>query len=197
MTHCPINNKGEKVEAHIQQVNLEDNAYVSDMYVGNPPQKIRGLFDTGSTNTWVLNKKVKLPHGAEKEYSFDDTASKSAKKTGQSAIIQFGSGALAGHFMQDDIRLGTCDGVKSSGQIHISGQKFGNVEKQSTIFTGHNFEAIVGLAYPALAEKGVTPVFDEMINQGLLKNNIFAFYLTNKQAEGRGIPSVLPFSYSE
>jgi len=25
------------------------------------------------------------------------------------------------------------------------------------------------MAYPALAEKGVTPVFDEMINQNLLK----------------------------
>lgn len=63
-------------------------------------------------------------------------------------MIQFGSGALAGHFVTDDIRLGTCDGEKSTGQIHIKGQKFGNVEKQSTIFTGSNFEAIVGLAYP-------------------------------------------------
>jgi len=60
-------------------VNLEDNAYVSDMYVGNPPQKVRGLFDTGSTNTWVLNKKVKLPHNIEKEFSFDDKSSKTAK----------------------------------------------------------------------------------------------------------------------
>ena len=69
------------------------------------------------------------------------------------------------------------------------------MEKQSTIFTGSNFESIVGLAYPALAEKGVTPVFDEMINQKLLKNNVFAFYLTNKQAEGLGIQSDLTFGY--
>ena len=54
---------------------------------------------------------------------------------------------------------------------------------QKTIFTGSNFEAIVGLAYPALAEKGVKPVFDEMIDQKLLKDNIFAFYLTSKQME--------------
>lgn len=65
--------------------------------------------------------------------------------------------------MTDDVRVGTCD-ASSSGQIHIKNQKFGNVEKQSTIFTGHNFEAIIGMAYPQLAEKGVTPVFDEMIN---------------------------------
>lgn len=73
--------------AHIQQINLEDNAYVSNMYVGNPPQKIRALFDTGSTNTWVLNKKVVLPKNATKEYSFDETASKTFVKTNQRAII--------------------------------------------------------------------------------------------------------------
>lgn len=52
--------------------------------------------------------------------------------------------------------------------------KFGNVEQQKTIFGA--FDAIVGMAYPQFAEKGVTPLFDEMKNQKLLKNNLFAFY---------------------
>jgi hypothetical protein len=59
VTHCPINQNGP-VTAHMNQINLSDNAYVSEFYVGNPPQKLRGLFDTGSTNTWVLNKNVDL-----------------------------------------------------------------------------------------------------------------------------------------
>jgi len=67
----------------------------------------------------VLNKKVVLPNNAVKEYSFDDTASKTAKKLDQNAHIQFGSGSLSGHFMTDDMRVGSCDGSKSSGQIHI------------------------------------------------------------------------------
>ena len=110
-------------------------------------------------------------------------------------MIQFGSGALSGHFMTDDVRVGTCDGSTSSGQIHITNQKFGNVEKQSTIFTGSNFEAIVGMAYPALAEKGVKPVFDEMMDQHLLKDNLFAFYFTSKQAENLGLQSDMTFGY--
>ena len=113
ITHCPINTNGP-VEAHMQQINLADNAYVSEFYVGNPPQKLRGLFDTGSTNPWILNKNTDIG-GASKELSYDDTASKSAKKTNQRAAIQFGSGALMGHFMTDDLRLGSCDGSKSSG----------------------------------------------------------------------------------
>jgi len=162
VTHCPIN-EGVPVTAHIFQMNLDDNAYVSDMYVGNKPQLVRALFDTGSTNTWILNSKVQLPGNAQKQRAFDSDASSTYHPTDQRATIYFGSGSLAGHFVIDDVRLGSCDGTKSSGQIHIKNKRFGNVEKQSTIFTGSNFEAIVGLAYPSLAEKGVTPVFDEMI----------------------------------
>jgi hypothetical protein len=51
------------------------------------------------------------------------------------------------------------------------------------------------MAYPALAEKGVTPVFDEMKNQKLLKDNIFAFYLTSKKSEHAGNKSDLTFGY--
>lgn len=43
------------------------------------------------------------------------------------------------------------------------------------------------MAYPALAERGVKPVFDEMIDQQLLKKNLFAFYFTTKQAENLGL----------
>jgi len=51
------------------------------------------------------------------------------------------------------------------------------------------------LAYPALAEKGVTPVFDEMMKQSLLKNNVFAFYLTSKHNEAMGLKSDLTLGY--
>ena len=51
------------------------------MYVGNPPQKVRALFDTGSTNTWILNKKTELGGHKAKEFSFDDAASKTSNKT--------------------------------------------------------------------------------------------------------------------
>lgn len=80
ITHCPINKPGEKVQAHITQSNLDDNAYVSEMYVGNPPQLLRALFDTGSTNTWVLSNTVDL-HGASKERSYDNLTSETAKFT--------------------------------------------------------------------------------------------------------------------
>jgi len=59
--------------------------------------------------------------------------------------------------------------------VEIENQQFGNVESQSHIFTGSNFDAIVGLAYPRLALKNIKPLFDEMKDQHLLKHNMFAF----------------------
>ena len=111
--HCPLNIDGTPSQVHLYQTNLEDNAYISEVFVGNPPQKIRALFDTGSTNTWILNKAVTLQGNAEKEYSYDDSSSCTAVKLTQRAAIQFGSGALAGHFMTDDLRVGTCDSSSS------------------------------------------------------------------------------------
>ena len=107
------------MRAHIFQQNLADNAYVSDIYVGNPPQPIKALFDTGSTNTWILNSKTTLPNGAEKDRSFNAEVSSSFHSTEQQAKIYFGSGNLAGNFVTDTVRLGTCDG-KSSGQVVIN-----------------------------------------------------------------------------
>lgn len=157
------------------QQNLSDNAYIGEIFVGNPPQKVRALFDTGSTNTWILNKELKDTLLKGGDYSYNHKASKTNQISEKGASISFGSGSLSGHFHSDDMRLGSCEG---GGQIVIKNQQFGNVEEQKTIFEGE-FEAIVGLAYPELAQPGIKPVFDQVMEQKLLKENIFAFYLTS------------------
>lgn len=69
------------------------------------------------------------------------------------------------------------------------------MEREDSIFR-ENFDAIVGLAYPTFAERGITPVFDNMINQKLLQDNLFAFYLTSKMDEEmEGLDSELTFGY--
>lgn len=158
-------------------------SYMADIYIGTPSQKIRGLFDTGSANTWILNKMTK-PEGAT--YAYDNAASNTSQSFAQAAKITFGSGELSGHFYTDDLAIG-----QGEHAIKIKNQKFGNVEQQTGIFNGE-FEAIIGLAYPSLAETGVTPVFDNMMGQKLLKDNLFAFFLTIKAEE---MESDLTFGY--
>lgn len=47
----------------LQMYNDADEAYMADVYIGTPPQKIRAIFDTGSANTWILNAAVKRING--------------------------------------------------------------------------------------------------------------------------------------
>lgn len=47
-------NKDGKV-AEIPLVNIENYNYIGTVYIGNPPQPTRGIFDTGSSNFWALS----------------------------------------------------------------------------------------------------------------------------------------------
>lgn len=88
-----------------QMYNDHDMAYFADVYIGTPPQKIRGLFDTGSSNTWILDSKVKRIDGM----AYASESSSTAQSTSQGAQISFGSGSLAGHFFVDDLAVGQGD----------------------------------------------------------------------------------------
>lgn len=113
---CPLSEK----QLTDPLVSMGGALFLTDFEVGNPPQKIRGVFDTGSTNMWILNKKTSLGGGLGQEpaktRSYDETASQSHTKTTQTAQIRFGSGSLGGTFYTDDVRFGTCGG---GGQIMI------------------------------------------------------------------------------
>jgi len=39
---------------------IDYTAYVAEIFVGTPPQKVKALFDTGSANAWVVGKNVKM-----------------------------------------------------------------------------------------------------------------------------------------
>ena len=99
-----------------------ENSYLADFYIGNPPQKLKAIFDTGSSNTWILNKKV--DNIEDLKIAYEDAQSSTSTATDQKAEIWFGSGNLSGTFFTDDMIIGTGDRA-----ITIKNQQFGNVEK--------------------------------------------------------------------
>ena len=59
----------------------------------------------------------------------------------------------------------------------MKGQTFGEATKQpGETFVDAKFDGILGMAYPSIAEDGVTPVFYNMVSQNLVNDSIFAFY---------------------
>lgn len=58
----------------------------------------------------------------------------------------------------------------------MPGFQFGLVTEENVF--GSSFDAIFGLAYPSMAEPGLTPFFDTMMEQDLVDEDIFAFYMS-------------------
>ena len=113
-SNCPLNAAGKKVKAHIFQQNLMDEMYLSELSVGNPPQTIRGLFDTGSANTWILSDSVQTKN--DKSHAYKAKESKTFAETNlEEKTVRFGSGTLTGRFVTDDLRIGSCNPQQSSG----------------------------------------------------------------------------------
>merc|ERR1711907_559399 len=92
--------------AHEIDINdFQDAQYFGTISVGTPPQLLRVVYDTGSSNLWVNKQSGWFsPH---KHY--DDTKSSSYVANGTTFNIRYGSGPVSGYYAKDTIHLGDVD----------------------------------------------------------------------------------------
>lgn len=144
-------------EAEVALKNNYNYDYIGKFYVGNPPQEMRGCFDTGSANAWILSSQCvneRCKKGTKNEF-FNPFESNTFVNTSEWTSIQFGSGALRGYFGIDDFRVG-----HGSNEIHIKDQCQGLIVEEHVL--DDDYDAIIGLAYPTMADTGL-PIFDNMM----------------------------------
>nr|XP_034979914.1 embryonic pepsinogen-like isoform X1 [Zootoca vivipara]XP_034979915.1 embryonic pepsinogen-like isoform X2 [Zootoca vivipara] len=155
-------------------LNSLDTEYYGTIYIGTPPQKFTVVFDTGSSNLWVPSVYCSSP-ACRKHQRFNPSWSSTFQSTQQTISIQYGTGSMEGYLGYDT--------VKVSG-LSVSDQPFGlSSSEPGIIFLYSEFDGILGLGYPNIAVDEVTPVFDNMVEQGLVQQNLFSVYL-NREASG-------------
>lgn len=69
--------------------------------------------------------------------------------------------------------------VLQVGGIAVRNQIFGLSQTEATFMRHMNADGILGLAYPRLSASGATPVFDNMMSQGLVDQDMFSVYLSS------------------
>jgi len=145
--------------------------YYGPLSLGTPAQDFQILFDTGSSNLWVPSVNCDSTNVACQTHNqYDASASSTYVKNGRSFSIQYGSGSLSGYLSQDTCRIGS---------ITVPDQVFAEaITEPGTAFVFSQFDGIMGMGYPQIANDGVTPVFDNIMTLGLLTENVFSFYLS-------------------
>lgn len=161
-------------DGHVPLVNYMDAQYYGPIKLGTPPQEFNVIFDTGSSNTWVPSSKC-YSISCLLHRRFDSAASSSFKANNTAFAIRYGSGSVEGFISND---------VMEVGGIRIPNQDFAEVTKEPGFtFALGKFDGIMGLGYDRIAVDRVVPPFYNMINQGLIDEAMFSFYLS-RTAEG-------------
>lgn len=148
--------------------NYMDAQYFADISLGTPPQKFKVILDTGSSNLWVPSVDCgSLACFLHNKY--DHSQSSTYIKDGRPLSISYGSGSIEGYISEDNLQI---------GDLTIQNQKFGETTSEPGLaFAFGKFDGILGLAYDTIAQDDITPPFYSAIQQHLLDESKFSFYL--------------------
>ncbi|XP_027367478.1 aspartic proteinase-like [Abrus precatorius] len=158
--------------------NYLDAQYYGEIAIGTPPQTFTVIFDTGSSNMWVPSSKCYVSVACYIHARYRSSQSSTYRKNGTFAAIQYGTGAISGFFSYDSVRVGD---IVVNDQIFIEA-----TSEPGITFVAAKFDGILGLGFREISKGDAVPVWYNMIEQGLVKDPVFSFWLNRKPEEEEG-----------
>ncbi|ORY13304.1 aspartyl proteinase [Clohesyomyces aquaticus] len=148
--------------------NFLNAQYFSEISLGTPPQSFKVILDTGSSNLWVPSSECNSI-ACYLHTKYDHSSSSTYTKNGSSFEIRYGSGELSGYVSQDTFQI---------GDLKIKDQLFAEATSEPGLaFAFGRFDGIMGLGFDTISVNKIPSPFTNMVDQGLLDEPLFAFYL--------------------
>merc|ERR1719440_192107 len=182
-----IEQKGMSMESSLSasvatdgdKVPIED--YQNAQFYG--PIKVGGqdfkvIFDTGSANVWVPGKACGF-FTCYMHPRYDESKSSTYEKDGRKYSVQYGSGPVEGIFSKDTVTVGDID-VKGQLFAEVSQVSFGPL---NLAFAAGKFDGLLGLGFKSISQYNIPTPFETMIDQKLVDEPVFAFYLQEDASE--------------
>ena len=158
---------------NIPLVNYQDTIFFGEVQIGTPAKNFTVVFDTGSSNLWVPSLNCTSDTCSNKT-KYDPAESSSFKEDGRQMIIPYGSGLVSGTVGNDVVNL---------GGFNVTDVGFGMMKTLSKTFAEIPFDGILGMGFDAISVDKLPTVFELAVQQGLIEDSIYSFYLTKDPDE--------------
>lgn len=152
--------------------------YSGEISVGSPPQRFQVVFDTGSSDVWVVSSQCPSRACAQhRQYHAHASHTHQAlgglyhdRHTSGKVEVRYGAGRVRAWLVQDTVRL---------GPLVLPRQVVGQAVRLSRAFAGSAFDGIFGLG---LTGHALTP-FQTLVQRGEIDNAVFAMYIQSHGGE--------------
>ncbi|XP_029995197.1 renin [Sphaeramia orbicularis] len=163
--------------------NYLDTQYYGEISIGSPAQMFNVVFDTGSANLWVPSQSCSpFSTACFTHNRYDASQSRTYVENGTGFSIQYASGNIRGFLSEDVVVVGGIPVV----------QVFAEATSLSAMpFIFAKFDGVLGMGYPNRAIDGITPVFDRIMSQHVLKEEVFSVYYSRDPKHSPGGELVL------
>ncbi|KAG7283876.1 hypothetical protein CRUP_034063 [Coryphaenoides rupestris] len=146
-------------------------SYYGVISIGTPPQSFTVIFDTGSSNLWVPSIYCNS-QACNNHRKYSPQQSSTFQWGTESISIQYGTGSMNGYLAVDTVEV---------GGITVANQVFGISQTEAPFMANMVADGILGLAFQSIASDNVVPVFDNMVKQSLVSQQLFSVYLSSQE----------------
>ncbi|CAL1716788.1 unnamed protein product [Somion occarium] len=156
-------------------IEANDVGYIATVQMGTPPRDFKLLMDSGSADLWVGGENCQSEDGGDcgNHVFLGSGSSSSFVDTKQQFQVTYGSGAVAGDIITDDINVAGLD---------LKAHKFGVATQETVDFSSNQtpFDGLMGLAQ---SQQTLTPV-EALSKNGLIQDAITS-YKISRLADGK------------
>ncbi|XP_077151164.1 renin [Ranitomeya variabilis] len=148
--------------------NYLDTQYFGEISIGYPPQAFKVVFDTGSANLWVPSSQCSPLYSACASHSrYDSSKSQTYTKNGTGFSILYESGGVRGFLSKDLVTVADIPVFQVFAEA---------TELPAFPFIFARFDGVLGMGFPTQAIDDITPVFDRILSQKVLEEEVFSVY---------------------
>jgi len=141
--------------------------YNSIISLGNPPQELKVVFDTGSGFFWVTSTYCVQNKTCLGVPFYDHSKSKSYKPTNNRVEVSYATGIFVGKMSSETVKIGD--------KITITNELVGEIESMNkNVLNIAKSSGIVGLGFSETSLFNKT-FFDSLVTQKQLKKNVIGF----------------------